>query len=143
MAETSKTEPTIEDLQNQILALQAEREQLKKDSESMKEQVTTLKDSLTQSRDLNSKLLHKLPNSFEGSIEPEQESHEETREEYILQLKKDVKDGKFNGEANLAVFKVDVKTGKLLMLKTKNLKLIDFRINEKGRLEELLKWITQ
>ena len=69
--------------------------------------------------------------------------NEETREEYILQLKKDVKDGKFNGEANLAVFKVDVKTGKLLMLKTKNLKLIDFRINEKGRLEELLKWITQ
>lgn len=69
--------------------------------------------------------------------------NEETREEYILQLKKDVKDGKFNGEANLAVFKVEVKTGKLLMLKTKNLKLIDFRINEKGRLEELLKWITQ
>lgn len=69
--------------------------------------------------------------------------NEETREEYILQLKQDVKDGKFNGEANLAVFKVDVKTGKLLMLKTKNLKLIDFRINEKGRLEELLKWITQ
>ena len=83
MAETSKTEPTIEDLQNQILALQAEREQLKKDSESMKEQVITLKDSLTQSRDLNSKLLHKLPNSFEDSIEPEQESHEETREEFI------------------------------------------------------------
>ena len=69
--------------------------------------------------------------------------NEETREEYILQLKQDVKDGKFNGEANLAVFKVDVKTGKLLMLKTKNLKLIDFRINDKGRLEELLKWITQ
>ncbi len=69
--------------------------------------------------------------------------NEETREEYILQLKQNVKDGKFNGEANLAVFKVDVKTGKLLMLKTKNLKLIDFRINEKGRLEELLKWITQ
>lgn len=69
--------------------------------------------------------------------------NEETREEYILQLKQDVKDGKFNGEANLAVFKVDVKTGKLLMLKTKNLKLIDFRINAKGRLEELLKWITQ
>ena len=69
--------------------------------------------------------------------------NEETREEYILQLKQDVKDGKFNGEANLAVFKVDVKTGKLLMLKTKNLKLIDFRINSKGRLEELLKWITQ
>lgn len=69
--------------------------------------------------------------------------NEETREEYILQLKQDVKDGKFNGEANLAVFKVDVKTGKLLMLKTKNLKLIDFRINEKGRLEELLKWIIQ
>jgi hypothetical protein len=69
--------------------------------------------------------------------------NEETREEYILQLKKDVKDGKFNGEANLAVFKVEVKTGKLLMLKTKNLRLIDFRINEKGRLEELLKWITQ
>lgn len=69
--------------------------------------------------------------------------NEETREEYILQLKKDVKDGKFNGEANLAVFKVEVKTGKLLMLKTKNLKLIDFRINGKGRLEELLKWITQ
>ncbi len=69
--------------------------------------------------------------------------NEETREEYILQLKQDVKDGKFNGEANLAVFKVDVKTGKLLMLKTKNLKLIDFRINNKGRLEELLKWITQ
>lgn len=69
--------------------------------------------------------------------------NEKTREEYILQLKQDVKDGKFNGEANLAVFKVEVKTGKLLMLKTKNLKLIDFRINEKGRLEELLKWITQ
>ena len=69
--------------------------------------------------------------------------NEGTREEYILQLKQDVKDGKFNGEANLAVFKVDVKTGKLLMLKTKNLKLIDFRINAKGRLEELLKWITQ
>lgn len=69
--------------------------------------------------------------------------NEETREEYILQLKQDVKDGKFNGEANLAVFKVDIKTGKLLMLKTKNLKLIDFRINDKGRLEELLKWITQ
>lgn len=69
--------------------------------------------------------------------------NEETREEYILQLKQDVKNGKFNGEANLAVFKVEVKTGKLLMLKTKNLKLIDFRINEKGRLEELLKWITQ
>ncbi len=69
--------------------------------------------------------------------------NEETREEYILQLKQDVKNGKFNGEANLAVFKVEVKTGKLLMLKTKNLKLIDFRINAKGRLEELLKWITQ
>ena len=69
--------------------------------------------------------------------------NEETREEYILQLKQDVKNGKFNGEANLAVFKVDVKTGRLLMLKTKNLKLIDFRINDKGRLEQLLKWITQ
>lgn len=64
--------PTIEELQQQILDLQAKNEQLETENHGMKDKLTTTEEDLKKSRDINGKLWNSVSAGIKDDPTPTQ-----------------------------------------------------------------------
>lgn len=78
---TDKTEPTIEELQSQILELKEQNESNATKIKELEGNNAKLNEDLASSRSLNAKLMRNLP--ADGEKEKESEEHEETQDEFL------------------------------------------------------------
>lgn len=79
---TEKSEPTVEDLQAQILELQKQNETNATKIQDLESKNAKLSEDLGNSRSLNAKLMKNLPAGGEPNKETEEE-HIETQDEFI------------------------------------------------------------
>ena len=78
---TDKTEPTIEELQTQILDLQKQNEVNATKIKDLESTNAKLTEDLGNSRSLNAKLMRNLP--VGGEDKKEEEEHKETQDEFF------------------------------------------------------------
>lgn len=72
----------LEDMQNKMLEYQTELEELKTSNANMQVELDKTKSDLASARDLNQKLIHKMPAMIDN-VQHEEESHPETPEEFM------------------------------------------------------------
>ena len=79
---TDNPQPTIEELQNQILELKQQNEQNASKIQELETANNKLNTDLGEARSLNAKLFKTLPAGQEGNNQKEEE-HQETPEEFL------------------------------------------------------------